>query len=73
MRLCLCSLLGLLSREALMHWRNRLLNAGKGGKMLLGGFFVLIGLLVVNGLDKQVETALVETSPAWLTNLTTRF
>lgn len=66
-------LLGILSRDVLMRWRNRLLSAGKGGKVLLGAFFIVIGILVVTGLDKQAEAALVEISPAWLTNLTTRF
>jgi cytochrome c biogenesis protein CcdA len=66
-------ILGLLSREALMRWRDRLLGAGNGGKMLVGALLVLIGIFVISGLDKQVETALVEASPTWLTNLTTRF
>lgn len=66
-------LLGLLSREALMRWRARLMEAGKGGKALLGGLLVVVGLLIVSGLDKQLETMLVEASPAWLTDLTTRF
>jgi hypothetical protein len=28
---------------------------------------------VITGLDKTVETVLVEASPQWLTDLTTRF
>jgi hypothetical protein len=39
----------------------------------LGSVFVAIGLLVFLGLDKSVETILVEASPQWLTDLTTRF
>ena len=66
-------LLGLLSREALMSWRARLMEAGKGGKALLGGLLVVVGLMIVTGLDKRLETILVEASPAWLTELTTRF
>lgn len=31
--------LGLLSREAIMVWRGRLLSAGKAGKIALGGLF----------------------------------
>jgi len=34
---------------------------------------VAIGLLVISGLDKSIETVLVDQSPAWLTELTTRF
>jgi sulfite exporter TauE/SafE len=66
-------LLGLLSREAMMRWRGRLMEAGKGGKMLLGLLLVAIGLFVATGLDKRLETVLVDASPAWLTELTTRF
>jgi len=65
--------IGLLSREALSRWRGRLMEAGKGGKVLLGGVLVAIGLLVATGLDKRLETFLVDASPAWLTRLTTQF
>jgi cytochrome c-type biogenesis protein len=65
--------IGLLSREALSRWRGRLMEAGKGGKALLGGLLVAIGLLVATGLDKRLETLLVDVSPDWLTRLTTQF
>lgn len=65
--------LGLLSREAMNRWRNRLLNTGKGGKVLLGLFLAIVGIAILTGLDKQIEAALVAASPAWLTELTTRF
>jgi hypothetical protein len=29
--------------------------------------------LIVSGLDKKLETALVNASPAWLTKLTTKY
>jgi sulfite exporter TauE/SafE len=66
-------LLGLVSREAMMRWRGRLMDAGRGGKVLLGGLLVVVGLFVATGLDKRLETVLVDASPAWLTELTTRF
>ncbi len=53
--------------------RGRLMEAGKGGKMMLGGLLVAIGLFVATGLDKRLETVLVDASPAWLTELTTKF
>jgi cytochrome c-type biogenesis protein len=65
--------LGLLSREAMMRWRHRLASAGHGLKAGFGALLIAIGLLVITGLDKGVETALVEASPQWLTDLTTRF
>jgi cytochrome c-type biogenesis protein len=66
-------LLGLLSREALTHWRGKLMGAGALGKTLLGTLLILLGLFIVTGLDKRSETLLVDLSPAWLTQLTTQF
>jgi cytochrome c-type biogenesis protein len=65
--------LGMLSRQALMRWRDQLSSAGYGVKTALGLIFVTIGALVLSGLDKAIETALVNASPQWLTDLTTRF
>jgi hypothetical protein len=33
--------------------------------------FIAVGLLVLTGLDKMLETALLSASPAWLTAFTT--
>jgi hypothetical protein len=57
----------------MMRWRGRLLSAGSGLKSVLGALFMAIGAFVVLGLDKAIETWLVEASPQWLTDLTTRF
>lgn len=65
--------IGMMSREALMRWRDRMLSAGRSGKAALGALLVALGLLIVSGLDKRVEAVLVDVSPAWLTELTTRF
>lgn len=64
---------GTLSREALMRWRTRLLATGKGGKFALAAVLLVTGVLIISGLDKKLETVLVDASPAWLTTLTTRF
>jgi cytochrome c biogenesis protein CcdA len=66
-------LLGLLSRETLIRWRGRLLEAGKTGKVALGGLLIVVGLLIISGFDKRLEAVLVEASPAWLTEITTRY
>jgi cytochrome c-type biogenesis protein len=66
-------LLGLVSREAMLRWRGRLMQTGKTGKTLLGLLLIGIGLLVATNLDKRIETILVDASPAWLTELTTKF
>jgi cytochrome c biogenesis protein CcdA len=65
--------IGMMSREALLRWRSRLLATGSGGKVLMGVMLVAIGALILTGLDKRIEAVLVEASPAWLTELTTRF
>jgi cytochrome c-type biogenesis protein len=65
--------LGFVSREAMSRWRGRLAEAGKSGKMVLGALLVAVGLLVATGADKRLETFLVNASPQWLTNLTTRY
>jgi hypothetical protein len=46
---------------------------GRVTKIALGILVVAIGVLVVVGIDKSIETALVAASPQWLTDLTTRF
>jgi cytochrome c-type biogenesis protein len=66
-------LLGLVSREAMMRWRDRLMSAGQLAKTFLGILFVVIGVLVLTGLDKSIEAFMVEASPQWLNDLTTRF
>ena len=67
-------LLGLLSREAMTSVAQpvscRPVNSPRRG---LGILFIAIGVLVITGLDKSIETVLVAASPQWLTDLTTRF
>jgi hypothetical protein len=62
-----------MSRELLARWRGRMLAAGSRGKSLMGGLLVAVGALILSGLDKRIEAVLVDASPAWLTELTTRF
>ena len=66
-------LISTLSRTALTRWRGRMAQAGQAGKLLLGGGAVAVSLLILTGLDHQLETVLVDASPAWLTDITTRF
>jgi cytochrome c-type biogenesis protein len=65
--------LGLLSREAVLRWRRRLMAGGARAKAAFALVLVVIGVLVLTGFDKRVETLLVDHSPQWLTELTTRF
>lgn len=65
-------MLGTLSREVLMRWRDRMMSAGKRLKAGLGLILVVTGAVILSGYDKPIKTALVNASPAWLTDLTTR-
>jgi cytochrome c-type biogenesis protein len=65
--------IGLLSRHFLQRTRERMMNASRRLKFLLGGTFILMGGLILLGLDKPVEAALVNASPEWLTRFTTQF
>ena len=66
-------LVSFLSRGALLRWRGRMAQAGQAGKMALGGGAVMVSVMILTGLDHRVEAALVNASPDWLTDLTTRF
>ena len=67
------SLMGLASRAALVSWRQRMMSAGHWGKALMGAALALVGFGVLTGLDRNVESYLVDASPLWLIQLTTRF
>ena len=65
--------LGLLSREAVLRWRARMMSGGPHAKATFAILLVAIGDSVVTGLDKRIETLAVAHSPQWLTDLTSRF
>jgi cytochrome c-type biogenesis protein len=66
-------LLGLVSRDVMLRWKDRLLQAGQGGMAILGVLLFAVGFLILTGLDRELEAFLVDISPMWLTQLTTRF
>ena len=66
-------ILGMVSREVMLRVRGHLMSAGSAAKSILGVVLLVVGLLVLSGLDKAAEAALVDAMPAWLTALTTRF
>lgn len=65
--------LGVVSRGAMIAWRARMLGFAGYAKQALGVLLLLLGASILSGLDKILETALVNASPEWLTQLTTRF
>lgn len=66
-------LIGSVSRDTMLRVRGRLLAAGQAGKVVLGAMLIIVGLGILTGWDKQLEGWIVERSPGWLTNLTTRY
>jgi cytochrome c-type biogenesis protein len=60
------------SRQAIIARRDWMARASRIGKPLMGAAFVCIGLFVLTGLDKVVETSLTRAMPDWLVTVTTR-
>lgn len=56
-------LLGTLSREMLMRWRDRIIGLGKGLKTALGLILVITGAIILPGYDKVLKTTLLNASP----------
>jgi cytochrome c-type biogenesis protein len=63
--------IGMISAEGLRRWRERMRTAGESGKRLLGLALGVLGLLMISGLDRVLESRLIDLSPDWLTRLTT--
>ncbi len=61
------------SREAMRRTRGKLMQAGKAGKTIVGAAMLVIAAAILSGADKPLEGWLVDHSPAWLTELTTRY
>ena len=66
-------MIGRLSRQAFAGWRNRLSRAGRLGERILGACALAVAVLVLSGLDRRLETALLSASPVWLIQLLTKF
>ena len=64
--------LAMMSREALMRWRGRMLGAAGGLKMVLGILLIAAGAMTLSGFDRVVQTALEQALPNWLVAVTTR-
>ncbi len=65
--------LGMLSRELMIRSRGRLMATGHMAKILMGTVLVLVGVLILSGFDKMLEAWVVDGSPAWFVDMTTRF
>jgi cytochrome c-type biogenesis protein len=65
--------LGLLSREAMMRWRKRLLSTGKSGKVVLGSVLILSGEMMLLRLDNMLESWFLQHGPQFLIDLSGRY
>jgi cytochrome c biogenesis protein CcdA len=65
--------LGFLSRELFMVWRGKMMHVSHHGKKVLGIIAIVFGVVMVSGVEKDLEAALVDASPQWLTDLTTKY
>jgi cytochrome c biogenesis protein CcdA len=52
---------------------ERLAAVSRVGKPAVGAVLVVLGVLSVTGVDKILETRVLDAMPAWLVDLTTRF
>lgn len=65
-------ILGMLSREGMQRVRGKMASIGSNGKKILGIIMLILGVLIISGLDKNLEAAFLNIAPDWLVKLTTR-
>jgi cytochrome c-type biogenesis protein len=65
--------LGLISREAMMRARHRLLSTGTTGKTVLGGILIVSGWLILFDLDHALEAWFVRVAPSLLLDPSGRY
>jgi cytochrome c-type biogenesis protein len=65
--------LGLISREAMMRARHRLLATGTTGKTVLGGILIVSGWLILFDLDHALEAWFVRVAPSLLLDPSGRY
>lgn len=63
--------LAMVSREALMRWRGRMLKTARTLKIGLGALLIAFGVFTLTGYDRAVQTELTGMAPTWLVRLTT--
>lgn len=66
-------ILAYLSRSAMMSVRGKLMQAAKVGKLAFGSAMLLVAFATITGAERPVGAWLVNHTPAWVTNITTRY
>ena len=59
-------LIALAGRHALMKMRGRLMATGSGGRRVLGALLLGVAIMIGTGLDRILESWILERSPDWL-------
>ena len=67
------SLLAYGSRAAIGNKRKSMAMMGHRGKQVMGTGLIFVGVLVITGFDKSLETLMTRHMPNWLVDLSTRF
>ena len=63
--------IALVGRTYFARVRKDVAQTAKLAKIALGGILLLVGLLILTGVDRKVEAAFVAAAPDWLVQLTT--
>jgi cytochrome c biogenesis protein CcdA len=61
------------TRGLLARRRGGLIETGQRGKRILGAILLVVGILVLTGVDRIIEGVLVTASPDWLIDWSTRY
>jgi cytochrome c biogenesis protein CcdA len=61
------------SRAVIVERRARLAKIAPAAKQIVGAIFFVLGAAILTGVDKIIEAKLLDFTPDWLINLTTRF
>jgi hypothetical protein len=66
-------LLAFVSRAVFVERRARLAKIAPAAKQIVGAIFFVLGAAILTGVDKIIEAKLLDFTPDWLVNFTTRF
>lgn len=66
-------LIGSLSRELRLRWRGRIAATGRTTKVIFGMLVILVGLGILTGVERDIQTWLIAHTPQWLLELGTRY
>ncbi|MEX2367779.1 MAG: cytochrome c biogenesis CcdA family protein [Pseudohongiellaceae bacterium] len=62
-------LAGIFSGKMLTKWRPNILSNAHRGKVVLGWLLLILGIMVLTGLDKQLQTLALMMLPDWVLGL----